>query len=349
MDYTPKAVASLKKQEIIEEYERLLEAFREQAAAREDAERRTGELERRRDAEALDEGLSTTVESVLDGISRLRTLVNTTLADLGDTMTDQAEKAEKLNRTVRLQEARLKELRDIDVAADTMTKLAGAYEEERRRLEHAYHQRAHDLESHAEQRRAELDRAIERTRAEVEREAQETQRAREQEAEEYRYNRDRTRRQEQEAYEDKKAALDRELEERRAAAEQDIARREADVQAREHELTELRAAVDAFPDRLEEAVERARGEVQAALEHQAEHERALAQVERDWERKSFEQSIAHLENVNRGLEKKVQELSQDLRETRKQLNAIAERAVEGVSLAKALGDHPRSGDRQRET
>ncbi len=348
MDYTPKAVASLKKQEIIEEYERLLEAFREQAAAREEAERRAGQLDRQRDAQALDEGLSTTVESVLDGISRLRTLVNTTLADLGDTMTDQAEKAEKLNRAIRLQETRLQELRDIDVAADTMAKLAGAYEEERRRLEQTYQQRMHDLEDQAERRRTELDHQIEHTRALWEREAEESRRTREQEEEEYRYERDRTRRQEQQAYEDKKAALDRELQELRDTAEQDIARREADIQAREHELAELRAEVDAFPERLEDAVRRARHEVQTELERQVEHERALAQVERDWERKSFDQSIAHLENVNRALENKVQELSEDLRETRKQLNAIAERAVEGVSLAKSLGENPRSGDRPRD-
>ncbi len=345
MAYEPKAVASLKKQEIIEEYQHLLEEFQKEAAAREEAERRSGEMERLKDREALDEGLSATVDSVLEGLSRLRALVGSTLSELGDTMTEQAEKAEKLNRSVQLQEDRLKELRDIDVAADTMAKLAAAYDEERRRLEQAHQERMRELETEASHRRAELEREIEESRARWDREQQEAQRSRQQEEEEYRYNRDRARRQEEQDHEEKRAALERQLKQMQQAAEEDIARRRSEIAAREEELEQKTAEIEAFPQRLEEAVQRARDEVRAEMERQAEHERALAQVERDWERKSFEQTIAHLESVNRGLEKKVQELTQDLRETRKQLNSIAERAVEGVSLAKSFGEHPRGGER----
>ncbi len=344
MAYEPRAVASLKKQEIIEEYQRLLEEFHKEAAARQEAERRAGETERSKDREALDEGLSATVGSVLEGLSRLRALVGSTLSELGDTMTEQAEKAEKLNRAIRLQEDRLKELRDIDVAADTMAKLAAAYDEELRRLQQAHDETMEQLEAEARHKRAALDQDIEESRARWEREQQETQRSRQQEEEEYRYSRDRARRQEEQEHEEKLAALERQLKQMQQTAEEEIARRKSEIAAREEELEQRMAEIEAFPQRLEEAVQRARDEVRAEMERQAEHERALAQVERDWERKSFEQTISHLENVNRGLEKKVQELAQDLRETRKQLNSIAERAVEGVSLAKAFGEHPRRAD-----
>ena len=90
-----KVSQAMKKKEIIEEYNRLLDEFKREAAARKEAESRLSELEKSKDAEALDAGLKATVDSALEGTSRLRTLIGTTLNDLGDKLTQQAERLER--------------------------------------------------------------------------------------------------------------------------------------------------------------------------------------------------------------------------------------------------------------
>lgn len=105
----------------------------------------------------------------------------------------------------------------------------------------------------------------------------------------------------------------------------------------------LAAEVAQFPERLERAVQEAQAQAVKEMEHQA----ALAQLERDWERRSLEQRIAHLEEANRALEAKLAEQVSELREARKQVNAIAEKAVEGASLARTLAMGTASTEQDR--
>lgn len=347
-----KVTSGMTKKEIIEEYNRLLDEFQREAAARKDAEKRLSELEKKKDQEALDAGLTTTVDSVLEGISRLRALVGTTLNNFGDKMAEQAEKLERLTRAVELQEAKLKDLYDIESAADTMTKLAAAYAEQRKQLETEYALRQEELERTLAARKAELNQEIEETRAQwqAEKENEEEQRAREQA--EYEYTRDRERRLDEDAYAEKKAALDKELQILKEEAEKEIAARKAALTQKEEEFQRMAAEIEAFPEKLEAAVQAARAEAAAEVRKEMEHNAALAKVEREWERKALEQTIAHLKEVNKSLEAELKTLTAELREARRQVNAIAEKAVEGASVGRAIEsvnritrEQPRTGEK----
>ncbi len=342
-----KVSQTMKKKEIIEEYDRLLDEFKREAAARKEAESRLSELEKRKDEEALDAGLETTVVSALEGTSRLRTLIGTTLNDLGDKLTQQAEKLEQLTRAVRLQESRLKDLHNIEYAADTMAKLADAYAQEREQLEKEYASRSTDLEEGYVQRLEELERVyterknqleqeIEDTRAQWKTEVDDTKKAREREQAEYEYNRDRSRRLEEDEYAEQRAVTERELRSLREEAEKDIAARVEEIELREEEFARMASEIEEFPQRLQAAVDVARSEAIAELEKEMGHKAALVDVEREWEKKALEQTIANLREVNGSLEKKIMSLSKDLSDARKQLNVIAEKAVEGTSISRAF-------------
>jgi len=347
MAYQARIKDTMTKKDLIEEYHRLLDLFNQEVAATKEAQDRVSELERKTDQEALDAGLATTVDSVFEGTSRLRALAGATLNDLADKMAQQAEKLERLNQAVALQEARLKGLHQIEHAADTMAKLAAAYAEEKARLEGEFSSRTRELEetharkaedlerAHAE-RRAQLESEIAEKRARWEGEKDQAAREREREEAEYQYNKERGRRLEKEEHADRKAALEKELRRLKEETERELAEREAALRAREGEPERLAAEVAAFPERLEKAVREAREEAQTQAIKELEHQAELGQLERDWERKSLEQTIAHLQEVNRALEKKLAEQMAELREARKQVNAIAEKAVEGASLARAL-------------
>ena len=342
-----KVSQTMKKKEIIEEYNLLLDEFKQEAAARKEIAGRLSELEKRKDGEALDAGLQATVDSALEGTGRLRTLIGTTLNDLGDKLTQQAEKLEQLGRAVRLQETRLKDLHDIEYAADTMAKLAEAYAQEREQLEKEYAsrssgleeghaQRSEELERSYAERKSQLEQEIEDTRAQRKLEADDTKKACDREQVEYEYSRDRSRRLEEDEYAEQRAVTERELRLLREEAEKDISSRKEEIELGEEEFARMAAEIEGFPQRLEAVVQGARAEATAEAKKEVEHKAALADVEREWEKKALEQTIAHLREVNGSAEKKILSLSQELSDARKQLNVIAEKAVEGASISKAF-------------
>lgn len=342
-----KVSLAMTKKEIIEEYNRLLDAFNEEASARTEADSRLNELEKKQDREALDAGLQTTVGSILEGAGRLRALMGSTLNELGDKMTEQAERLETVNRAVTLQEARLKDLHEIENAADTMRKLAAAYVEERNRieaehafrvdeLERGYSQKAEELERAFNARQAELEQETREARARWEAEEEETAKRREKERAEYEYEQDRSRRLEEDAYAEKRSAVEKELRSLREEAEKEISERETAIQVKEEEFQRMSAEIGGFSERLEAAVLKAREESITDLRTKMEHQTSLSGVEREWERKSMEQTISHLKEVNESLEDKIHGLTAELGEARKQVNVIAGKAIEGASIAKAF-------------
>jgi hypothetical protein len=345
---SPKKVSmNMTKKEIIAEYNRVLDGLREQAAAKQEAASRLNESEKRQSQAALDAGLETTVDSVLDGTSRLRTLVVSTLSELGDKMSEQAEKLEQLNRAVELQEARLKELHDIEYAADTMSRLTATYAEERAKTEAEYEARNRQLEEEYAEKQVQLEkefddmkvgfeRQMDQQRAswEIEKENKERQQAREEA--EYAYERDRSRRLEEDEYSEKRAELERRLRLMKEEAEKEISERKALIEEKEQEFQRMASEIESFPQRLEAAVAQARKQASAEVRQEMEHRSALKDAEREGERKSLEQTISHLQQVNGSLEERIHELSSQLSDAHKQINMIAEKAVEGASIAKAF-------------
>lgn len=335
------------KKEIIEKYNLLLaEIEKEAVASKESADRLTA-LEKKREREALDVGLQTTVNSALEGVSRLRALVGTTLNNLSDHMAEQAEKLTQLNQAITLQTARLKELHDIEYAADTISKLAALYTEERAKMEMEYAARISDLETSYAKRSEELAKSFSDQEAELKQtitaaqsqwkiEEEETIKNRERERAEYKYDKDRTRRLEEDEDAEKRAALEKELCLLQEEAERDISMRDAAIGAKEEEFQRISSEVEGFPVRLEAAILQAQETAAAEVRKEMEQKAALVEVERNWERKSREQTIKHLQEINKSLEKKIQDLSAELREAHRQINAIAEKAVEGTSISKAF-------------
>lgn len=345
---SPKKVStSMTKKEIIKEYNNLLDELNEEAAVRKEADSRLTELEKQQAQEAIDAGLETTVDSVIEGTGRLRALVGSTLSGLSDKMSEQAEKLNQLNRVVELRESRLKDLHDIECAADTMSKLNATYAEERASAEAEYAAHISELEEGYATKTEELDTAFNDRKAQLEREMNEKQagwkaeeerisKQREREQAEYEYNRDRSRRLKEDEYAERRAELEKELCSLREEAEKEISERKGVIEAKEQEFQRMASEIEGFPEKLDVAVTQARKETSTEVGREMEHKAALAEAEGEWGRKSLEQTISHLREVNKSLEKRIQGLASELSEARRQVNVIAEKAVEGVSIAKAF-------------
>ncbi|MFO8071845.1 MAG: hypothetical protein R6V85_08220 [Polyangia bacterium] len=347
-----------KKQEIIDRYKKLLDAYREAVEQNEESRKQLTELERRLEDQATELADDATVSSVIDNLSKLRGQIGTTLNDLTDQMAGEAEKLETLRRSVATQEKRLKELYDIEAAADALQKLVEAFEERRSRAESDFEallaelnfeleNRKKEGEAQIEEQRANLTAAIEEQRAKwleekarVKREKEEreteTVRTREREEAEYVYARDRARKLEEDEYEERKKTLEKELAERREAAERDLTARESAVADREKRLDQLESEVAGFPERLEREVERARSRTAAELRDKAAHDARIVEVEHSWEKKNLEQRIAHLEQLVAERDQKIEKLGRDLAAAGDQVNEVAKKAIEGASLNRAF-------------
>jgi len=347
MESPEKVSMSMTKKEIIEEYNRLLDGLKEEAAARKEADDRLTELEKRQSQAALDVGLETTVDSVLEGTGRLRALVGSTLSGLGDKMSEQAEKLEQINRAVELQESRLKDLHDIEYAADTMSRLTATYAEERAKTEAEYAARNSELEQdyaknrdrleeEFDDRKALLEREMAGMKSSWEAEKESTAKERAREQTEYEYDRDRSRRLEKDEYSEKRTELEKELRSMREEAEKEISDRKVAIEEKEQEFQRMASEIEGFPEKLDAAVTLAREEISAEIRREMGHKAALIEAEREGGRKSLEQKISHLQEVNESLEKRIQGLASELGAARKQINVIAEKAVEGTSIAKAF-------------
>jgi len=358
MDSEFKVSQQMSKKELIEAYETLLDAYQEKVREAKEAAKRRSEPEKQAATAALAVAKDASVQGVVDTIGQLRGLVSRTLNDLTERMAAAAEKLERLNAAIVLKEARLKDLSDMGEAADALDKLAGAYEERKQAAEADYAKRlaemeagwkekASELEGDYSERKEQLSEEMDRMRvswkteqegqkkAVVEEKAQ-TKKEREREEAEYLYERDRSRKIEEHQYQEKKTTLDKQLKEQKESATRELDERENAVAGREKDLDDLRKQVDKFPQTLQKEIEQARKEVRLAIEKEAEHAAALVAVERDWEKKVYEQKVQHQDGLIADAHKKNGELRAELTAALTKVQQIADKAVEGASHSRAF-------------
>lgn len=102
MAETFKVTSQMKKQEIIDEHKRLLEAYREKVKEAKEAGKRASEAEKHKVVAATKVATEATVEGVIRNVGELRSQVGKTLNDLTEKMSARAEELESLKAAVTL-------------------------------------------------------------------------------------------------------------------------------------------------------------------------------------------------------------------------------------------------------
>ncbi|MCU0664161.1 MAG: hypothetical protein MUC50_17765 [Myxococcota bacterium] len=345
------------KDELIDQYQSLLDEHGTKVRELEAAKKKLTELEKKVQAEALDTAEQATVSSVISSLGKLRGQIGATLNDINDQMTSLAAELESYRRAAATQKARIEELYKIEVVADTLSKLVGSYEERRAEEESSFSERMAQMEAELESRRTtqekdlaekkeSLERAIaeQRTAWTVERDREKSatqeekankEKTRAREEAEYLYTRDRERKLEQDSYDENKKLAERELAEKMHAAEQSFTAREAALKERETRAGDLEKQVADLQARLSRECEAAAKSARQQAETAATQAAKLVDVERQWEKKVFEQRITHLEKSLEDKDKANIGLSAELSNAQAQVNDVAKRAIEGAALNKA--------------
>ena len=239
------------KKQLIEEHERLLEAYRGKVSEVESVEKESRQAVER--LAALEAANEATVDGVIENLGQLRSQMGRTLNELTERMTAQAEKLDTLNRAVGDREQRLAELSDLEVAGQSLSGLLQLYDERRETagaefdsqladLEARFRSRAEELQADIDAKRTALHQEMAEKRSAwlAEREAAEKElaearaireRERQREEEEYAYTRDRERRREEDEYQDAQKLRERESEARAAERSRRAGRRRRRVAA----------------------------------------------------------------------------------------------------------------------
>ena len=156
------------------------------------------------------------------------------------------------------------------------------------------------------------------------------------EGEEYKYERDLARKKEQHQDEEQKRIQEKQNQEKQESLEKSWQLREENLKERELHLQELQQAVDAFPERLKEEIDRARVDAAKQTEQRLSQELLLAQKDREAEQRIAEIKIRIFEERATAQQEQISRLQKQLEEAKREVKEIAEKAIEGASGAKTL-------------
>lgn len=113
-------------------------------------------------------------------------------------------------------------------------------------------------------------------------------------------------------------------------------KREEELRAREEEFRELRARVEAFPAEQERAIVHARSETQTQVEKEMRMQAELIAKETEGERKVSGARITFLESTAAKQTEEITTLKKELDAAFRQVQSIAEKAIEGSSGRQTL-------------
>ncbi len=310
------------KAEVEKEFEQLRE---ETEAARQTVDLKAEETAQIRAAEIREAVDGVTVEAVVARLSSLGLETSKALAGISGRLTAEVETLAMLREAVALERKELERLHKLDVAASALDQMVADYERQKQQLEAEM----------AAQRAAweEETRAAERERKEQE-EALRKQRQRE--IDDYEYKKTLERKKAQDRYDEETRQLEKSNREKQETLERGWQQREAAIKAAEQELARLRQEAEQFPVRLKkEADEAAARATQTA---KADYERQIAFLKKDseTEKRLAEMRVKSLEDVVARQASQIAALEKQLDESKRQVQDIAVKAIEGASGARAL-------------
>ncbi|MGA9750199.1 MAG: hypothetical protein WBS54_00240 [Acidobacteriota bacterium] len=315
------------KAEILAAYQRLAQAAGENQggeAVRGDAPARDASLfaeerpamkaETRKEVEAL------SLDAIVMELSSLKLAIGKHLTDVEERLSAEAVRLAALKEASAEQEARLRELHEIEAAAGKLEELRQTIASEKE-----------TSEAVMAQTRAQWDKEKREHEAALKERDALDKKERQREEEDYQYQLKQRRQREKDAF-------DAEREERRRKLEEELTTREADVKAREEalaaqekELAELRQRAQEFPAQLDQAVRAAAESAAKATEERLKLEKLLLEKDMEREREVMRLTVASLQERVKEQEGRIKALDADLKESVVRSQSVASRAIEGIA------------------
>ncbi|MBJ6766023.1 kinetoplast-associated protein [Myxococcaceae bacterium JPH2] len=268
-----------------------------------------------------------TAESAVKKVTEAGLTINKTLGGINEQVISLVEELKKLDEAIRLKTEELAALHGRDVAASAIDVLVAEYD-----------RRKADLHVELERMQKEAAESRARFQAELtaEREAAEVARKRSDEA--YVYDIQLHRKKEQDAFQEVLRQQSAQERDRKEKLEKDWATREEALALREKELTDLRKQVADFPAVTKREVDAASAIVGNRVKSEWELKFTLAQKDAETAQRVAGMEVSSLKETNVRQAAALQALQAELAEAKRQVQTIAEKALESASGARALAE-----------
>jgi colicin import membrane protein len=270
---------------------------------------------------------SLTAESAVKKVTEAGLTINRTLAGINEQVMALVEELKQLDEAIKLKTEELTALHGQDIAASAIDVLVAEYDRKKEELQ-------------AEMERLQKEIADTRTKfaqdLTAERDTLEV--ARKRAEEEYTYAMQLSRKKEQDAFAEQmrvQAAAERD---RKEKVEKEWAVREEALKLREKELEELRKQVADFPAVLKKETGATAAIVSNQVKSDWELKFTLAQKDAETAQRVASMEIASLKETNAKQAQAILSLQTELNEAKRQVQAIAEKALESASGARALAE-----------
>ncbi|NMO23598.1 kinetoplast-associated protein [Pyxidicoccus fallax] len=268
-----------------------------------------------------------TAETAVKKVTEAGLTINKTLAGINEQVISLVEELKQLDEAIGLKTEELNALHGKDVAASAIDVLVAEYDKKKAELEAEMERLQKDITDSRAKAAAEL--AAEREAAEV---------ARKRAEEQYAYDTQLSRKKDQDAFAEglrQQAAQERD---RKEKLEKDWATREEALKLREKELEDLRKQVAEFPQVLKKEADTAAAIAGNRVKSDWEMKLTLATKDAETAQRVATMEIASLKDTCTKQAQAIQTLQAELNEAKRQVQAIAEKALESASGARALAE-----------
>jgi hypothetical protein len=270
---------------------------------------------------------SLTAESAVKKVTEAGLTINRTLAGINEQVMALVEELKQLDEAIKLKTEELTALHGQDIAASAIDVLVAEYDRKKEELQ-------------AEMERLQKEIADTRTKFSqdlaAERDALEV--ARKRAEEEYTYAMQLSRKKEQDAFAEQMRVQSAAERDRKEKLEKEWAVREEALKLREKELEELRKQVADFPAVLKKETGAAAAIASNQVKSDWEMKFTLAQKDAETAQRVASMEIASLKETNAKQAQAILSLQTELNEAKRQVQAIAEKALESASGARALAE-----------
>ena len=268
-----------------------------------------------------------TAETAVKKVTEAGLTINKTLAGINEQVISLVEELKQLDEAIQLKTEELNGLHGKDVAASAIDVLVAEYDKKKAELEAEMERLQKDIADTRAKAAAEL--AAEREAAEM---------ARKRAEEQYAYDTQLLRKKEHDAFAEglrQQSATERD---RKEKLEKDWATREEALKLREKELEDLRKQVAEFPLVLKKETDTASAIVGNRVKSEWELKLTLATKDAETAQRVASMEIASLKETTTKQAQAIQALQTELNEAKRQVQAIAEKALESASGARALAE-----------
>ncbi|MBI4744531.1 MAG: hypothetical protein HY776_06915 [Actinobacteria bacterium] len=315
----PKLSMKSSKTEMMEAYSELLAKFDTAPVDKQ------SEIKKAEEKVVVEKASTYTVESIIKGLAELNVGVGKSFGDLAEKLVNESNKLTELQKAIEVKSGMLKEIHEIDVAANSLTALLEAQSERKAAFEREMTDKQQFFETEMARRQVEWKKEQAEHEFLVKERDATLKKQREREQEEYEYALALSRKKDNDAYTEQKMAHEKEMAERSAA-----------IAVHETEFAELKKKVECLPQELAEAVKKAEAVVKAEVKQQTDTEAKLREKEVEGDKRVAALKIASLEEAVAKQATQIESLTKQLTTADAQVQNIAVKAIEGASGLKAL-------------